>query len=171
MARAHIDKKDGKEKHEVVTVEEFISRLIRYIPDEQFKTIRYYGMYSRRSKKISKKLLITWQKQVRKWVVKVQKVLRRQTWRERIIASGKKDPMICPHCGNYYEYMGEVCLEDGKLSVKIALSRDARIYMERMIDHITGYKQETKKRKEEKTRNRTYSPQETVRQLSLFDVS
>ncbi|UZH05453.1 transposase [Heyndrickxia coagulans] len=28
----YIDKKDGKEKHEVVTVEEFISRLIRYIP-------------------------------------------------------------------------------------------------------------------------------------------
>ncbi len=167
----YIDKKDGKEKHEVVTVEEFISRLIRHIPDEQFKTIRYYGMYSRRSKKISKKLLTTWQKQMRKWVVKVQKVLHRQTWRERIIASGEKDPMICPHCGNYYEYMGEVCLEDGKLSVKIALSRDARIYMERMIDHITGYKQETKKRKEEKTRNRTYSPQETVRQLSLFDVS
>lgn len=78
----YIDKKDGKEKHEKVTVEEFISRLIRHIPDEQFKTIRYYGMYSRRSKKISKKLLITWQKQVRKWVVKVQKVLRRQTWRE-----------------------------------------------------------------------------------------
>jgi hypothetical protein len=77
-------------------VEEFISRLIRHIPDEQFKTIRYYGMYSRRSKKISKKLLTIWQKQVRKWVVKVQKVLRRQTWRERIIASGKKDPMICP---------------------------------------------------------------------------
>jgi hypothetical protein len=24
--------------------------------------------------------------------------------------------------------MGEVCLEDGKLSVKIAISRDARIY-------------------------------------------
>ncbi|WP_422674094.1 IS91 family transposase [Caldifermentibacillus hisashii] len=167
----YIDKKDGKEKHEKVTVEEFISRLIRHIPDEQFKTIRYYGMYSRRSKKISKKLLTTWQKRVRKWVVKVRKVLRRQTWRERIIASGKKDPMICPHCGNYYEYMGEVCLEDGKLSVKIALSRDARIYMERMIDHITGCKQETKKRKEEKTRNRTYSPKETVRQLSLFDVS
>jgi hypothetical protein len=43
--------------------------------------------------------------------------------------------------------------------------------MERMIEHITGYKQEAKKRKEEKIRNRTYSPQETVRQLSLFDVS
>jgi len=64
--------------------------LIRHIPVEQFKTIRYYGMYSRRSKGICKKILATWQKQVRKWVVKVQKVLLRQTWRERIIASGKE---------------------------------------------------------------------------------
>jgi len=47
-------------------------------------------MYSRRSKGICKKILATWQKQVRKWVVKVQKVLLRQTWRERIIASGKE---------------------------------------------------------------------------------
>ena len=34
------DKTDGKEKYEKVTVEEFIARLIRHIPDEQFKTIR-----------------------------------------------------------------------------------------------------------------------------------
>src|SRR5699024_1985554 len=46
----YIDKTDGKEKHETVTVEEFMSRLIRHIPDEQFKTIRHYGVYSRRIK-------------------------------------------------------------------------------------------------------------------------
>lgn len=51
------DKTDGKEKTETVSVEEFISRLIRHIPDEQFKTIRHYGMYSRRSKNICKKVL------------------------------------------------------------------------------------------------------------------
>ena len=27
-----------------------IGRLIRHIPDEQFKTIRYYGVYSRKKK-------------------------------------------------------------------------------------------------------------------------
>jgi hypothetical protein len=31
------------EKTEQVSVEEFISRLIRHIPDVQFKTIRHYG--------------------------------------------------------------------------------------------------------------------------------
>lgn len=55
----YIDKKDKQEKHETATVEEFISRLIHHIPDEQFKTIRYYGIYSRRSKSLSKKMLDT----------------------------------------------------------------------------------------------------------------
>lgn len=50
----YMDKKDGKEKHGTVTVEAFIIRLIRHIPDEQFMTIRHYGMYSRRSKKLVK---------------------------------------------------------------------------------------------------------------------
>jgi hypothetical protein len=38
----YMDKTDGKEKREKVMVEEFIGRLIRHIPDENFKTIRYY---------------------------------------------------------------------------------------------------------------------------------
>jgi len=50
----YIDKKDKQEKRETLKVEEFIIRLIRHIPDEQFKTIRYYSMYSRRSKRLSK---------------------------------------------------------------------------------------------------------------------
>ncbi|WP_339060280.1 transposase [Tepidibacillus marianensis] len=78
------DKTDGKEKTETVSVEEFISRLIRHIPDEQFKTIRHYGVYSRRIKKISKKLLSVWQEKARCWIVKIKKTLRRQTWREEL---------------------------------------------------------------------------------------
>ncbi|WP_256328370.1 transposase, partial [Paenibacillus sp. cl123] len=38
------DKTSGEEKIEKVTVEEFIARVIRHIPDENFKTIRYYGV-------------------------------------------------------------------------------------------------------------------------------
>lgn len=164
----YVDKTDGKEKHEVVTVEEFIIRLIRHIPDEQFKTIRHYGMYSRRSKKLSKKLLATWQQGTKRWILKVKKTLRRQTWRERIISSGQKDPMICPHCNNYYEYMGEVCLEGGRLEIKIALTKEAKSYLERVIHHLEGNGQE--KQKEEKG-NRPSAPQEDVCQLSLFGVS
>ena len=78
------DKKDGQEKLETITVEEFIRRLIVHIPDEQFKTIRYYGIYSRRIKAISKKLIFNWQKEVRKWIVNIKKVVKRRSWQQRI---------------------------------------------------------------------------------------
>ena len=38
----YTDKTDGQEKTETVTAEEFIARLIRHIPDEHFKKIRYW---------------------------------------------------------------------------------------------------------------------------------
>lgn len=164
------DKTDGKEKHETITVEEFISRLIRHIPDEQFKTIRHYGMYSRRFKNLCKKVLSAWQQKAKKWIVKVKKTLRRQTWRERITASGKKDPLVCPRCECYYEYKGEVCLEDGKLEIKVALCPITRAYLERVINDPTGIKNPQKK--EEKEERHKFKPvQETERQLCLFDVS
>jgi hypothetical protein len=62
----YYDKAEEKESQETVTVEEFIARLIRHIPDEQFKTIRHYGVYSRRTKSLSKKLVTAWQKEARK---------------------------------------------------------------------------------------------------------
>ncbi|WP_425059862.1 transposase [Sporomusa carbonis] len=60
------DKSSGEEKLETVSVEEFIGRLIQHIPDEQFKLIRHYGIYARRIKTLSKKLISNWQKSVRK---------------------------------------------------------------------------------------------------------
>lgn len=163
----YIDKKDGKEKRETISVEEFISRLIRHIPDEQFKTIRHYGMYSRRSKKLSQKILTKWQQQARKWVVKVQKTLRRQTWRERVIANSKKDPLICPKCECYYEYKGEVCLENGKLEIKVALCRTTRIYLEGVIQDFTGSQKEKTREKEEKSNTK---PEEKSHQLHMLAV-
>lgn len=170
----YVDKTDGKEKTETMMVEEFIMCLIRHIPDEQFKTIRHYGIYSRRSKSISKKLIQAWQEKTKRWILKVKKTLRRQTWRERVIASGTKDPMICPHCESYYEYMGEVCLDNGQLDIKIAINEEARAYLERMIRHLTGIQkpQEKEKTKEEE-RNRAYTAiqKETSHQFSLFGMS
>ncbi len=163
----YLDKTDGKKKEETVSVEEFISRLIRHIPDEQFKTIRHYGMYSRRSKNLSKKMLCEWQKKARKWILKVKKTLRRQTWRERIVASGKNAPLVCGKCEYYYEYKGEVCLENGKLEIKVALCATTRAYLERVINHFTNI--QTSKKREEKKEE--YKPISTERQLCLFSVS
>lgn len=104
----------------------------------------------------------------------MKKTLRRQTWRERIIATGSKDPMICPHCENYYEYMGEVCLENGQLVIKTAMSKGAKTYLERMISNLTGIQkpQEEEKTKEEKgNRPFTAIQKETSHQFSLFGMS
>lgn len=40
-----------------MTVREFIQALIQHIPDRNFKTIRYYGAYSRRTKGKYSKIL------------------------------------------------------------------------------------------------------------------
>lgn len=143
------DKASGQEKTERVTVEEFITRLIRHIPDEQFKTIRYYGIYSRRTKGVSKKLIHAWQEVSRKWVVRMQRVLKRRTWRERVKQTTGTDPLVCPRCECYYEYMGEVCPQEGELRVKYARSRTAHVCMERMIGDLTGI-QKTKASQKEK---------------------
>jgi len=145
------DKKDGQEKREKLTVEEFIARLIVHIPEKQFKMIRYYGVYSRRIKSICKKVISACQKETRKWIVKIKKTLRRRNWEQRIKDQTGKDPMKCPHCGNYYEYKGEVYLKEGKLAIKHARDPVAMACLERMIYNFTSIKAEKTHQKEEKT--------------------
>jgi hypothetical protein len=140
---SYVDKTDKTEKLERITVEEFIARLIRHIPDEQFKTIRHYGVYARRVKGLCKKLVTAWQKEARRWIVKAKRVLKRRNWRERVKAGTGKDPLVCPRCECYYEYKGEVCLESGNLRVKYASCRITKIVLERMIGDLTGV-EETK---------------------------
>jgi hypothetical protein len=154
----YTDKTDGKEKRETVSVEEFIARVIRHIPDEQFKTIRHYGVYSRRTKSLSKKLVTAWQKEARKWIVKAKRVLRRKTWSEKVKEHTGKDPMVCPKCECYYEYKGEVYLKDGKLTVKYAVCKDTQACLERMIRDVTGV-QETKTREEKEEKADIYPEQ------------
>ncbi|MCM3652230.1 transposase [Metabacillus litoralis] len=74
----YIDKTDGKEKRETISVEEFIGRLIRYIPDENFKTIRYDEVYSRRIKKKAKELVSIFQQTVGRNIVKIKRVMKKK---------------------------------------------------------------------------------------------
>jgi Putative transposase. len=41
-----------------MSVDEFITALLRHIPDKQFKTIRYYGVYYRRKRDSSNIILL-----------------------------------------------------------------------------------------------------------------
>jgi hypothetical protein len=53
-----IEESKEKIRHDVtMRVDDFISALIQHIPEQQFKMIRYYGAYARRSKKAFKSYL------------------------------------------------------------------------------------------------------------------
>jgi hypothetical protein len=168
----YYDKTDGADKQEKVSVEEFIARLIRHIPDEQFKTIRHYGVYSRRTKSLSKKLVTAWQKQARKWIVKAKRILCRRKWSEKIKEQTGKDPLVCPKCECYYEYKGEVCLKEGQLVIKNAVCKRSHQVLERMIRDLTGIEEtKTSEEKETPTAKPEQAPvEQRVDQLYLFAV-
>ncbi|MDF2958628.1 MAG: putative transposase [Paenibacillus sp.] len=63
--------------------------------------IRHYGVYSRRTKKLTRKLVTAWQKEARRWIVKAKRTLR-QTWSEKVKKRTGEDPMVCPKCECYY---------------------------------------------------------------------
>lgn len=165
------DKTDDTDKEEQVTVEEFISRLIRHIPDEQFKMIRHYGVYARRAKRICKEKVAAWQATVKRTLVKVKRLIRRK-WKERIQAQTGKDPMVCPKCECYYEYKGEACLEEGQLRVKYASCQTSKAVLERMIRDLTGVEEEKTSQKQKEVFSERKPPNvgQTERQLCLFGV-
>lgn len=89
----HYERHEDGQKIEVeMPVEEFIKKVIRHIPDRQFKMIRYYGTYSRRSKNKIKEYMTKEQKE--------RKLKNKKTyWRERIMKSFGYDPIKCSNCG------------------------------------------------------------------------
>jgi hypothetical protein len=79
--------------------------------------------------------------------------------------------MVCPKCECYYEYKGEVCLEEGQLVVKYAACTNTQAVLERMIKDLTGI-EETKASEEKETqasKPKAASVQGS-HQISVFDV-
>ena len=70
----------------------FIARLIRHIPDRNFKMIRYYGFLSNRTKGAKLPLVYKAIKQV------VPKIIKTVTWRMMLILRFNNDPLTCPNC-------------------------------------------------------------------------
>lgn len=89
---------DDKFVIEKIHIFEFIARLIRHIPDKNFKTIRYYGIYASRSHKLMStcKLLISKEK------LPFYKSLTK--WRNLLIMTFNIDPLKCPNCGAIMEF-------------------------------------------------------------------
>lgn len=83
---------------EKIHIFEFISRLIRHIPEPQFKTIRYYGFYA--SKK--HKLYNSCKKMINNIKLPIIKSLNR--WQLLIIKSFNINPLKCELCGDIMIY-------------------------------------------------------------------
>ncbi|MBL5805198.1 hypothetical protein [Heyndrickxia sporothermodurans] len=62
-----------------------------------------------------------------------------------------------------------MCLENGRLEIKVVLTKEARSYLERVIYYRTG--QQTTQKREKEKRNRPFKSKEDIRQLSLINVS
>lgn len=83
---------DDKRVEETIDAIDFIKRLIVHIPEEQFKMIRYYGIYAQHTKE--RPMLI---KLVNDKIKELRRKMRK--WRIRIMKSFGYDPLECEKCG------------------------------------------------------------------------
>lgn len=96
---------DNKVVVETVEAHEFLKKVIIHIPEKHFKMIRYFGIYSRRSRK--KDIFI---KMLDEKILSIRKSMFK--WEYRILATFGINPCDCPKCGNrmkfhdivYYRY-------------------------------------------------------------------
>lgn len=89
---------DDKFVVEKIHIFEFIARLIRHIPEPQFKMIRYYGFYSSHKNTLYNKC----QKLIDKAKLPFYQSLNK--WQTLLIATFNKNPLTCNKCGNTMKY-------------------------------------------------------------------
>jgi hypothetical protein len=88
----------GKRVYQTLAAIEFIKRLIDHIPPKGFKMVRHYGLYARRTKGIAIKILKRCKKYIQRSFEFITGLPRPLHWRQRLIKSFGKDPLLCPHC-------------------------------------------------------------------------
>lgn len=90
------DKITDTDKIETVSVEEFLIRLIRHIPEKNFRMIRYYGLYANA---VRNKLLPILIPQIAALYTTAELTYEpKKTWRELMVESTGVDPLVCPNC-------------------------------------------------------------------------
>ena len=111
IATSRIDKYDGEtvtfhyNRHEddayvqeTIPAIDFIQRLIQHIPEENYKMIRYGGIYARH-REIDKNLLRAISKD------KHHFFLGFQPWRTAILTAFGYDPLVCPDCKHKMKFL------------------------------------------------------------------
>jgi hypothetical protein len=89
----YIRHEDDERVEESIDAIEFIKKLIIHIPEEQFKMIRYYGIYAQHTKERPKLI-----KMVNEKIKELRHKMRK--WRIRIMKSFGYDPLECNKCGS-----------------------------------------------------------------------
>lgn len=84
---------DNKRVEETLEAEEFIGKLLMHVPDRQFKMVRYYGVYSRRSKKKAKQIMKSKNKVMKKSNIA-------KTFEDRIKKAFGVEIFKCSNCGS-----------------------------------------------------------------------
>ena len=84
---------DDKFVVEKIHIFEWISRLIRHIPDRNFKTIRYYGIYASRKHNLYNTCRLLIDK------IKLPFYKSLTKWRNLMLTTFNIDPLKCPNCG------------------------------------------------------------------------
>lgn len=153
VAFVYHDKRTNQEETLVMSAEKFILSLIRHIPEKDFKMIRHYGLYSRRIKTLSKKIVIAYQQKVKKLLTNAKEMIKPKSWRERIKERFNEDPLKCTHCGNYYEFKGTVALKNGCLKVVYSNDKQTHDYLKREIKHL---EEETYKNEKEQAHQKAF---------------
>lgn len=92
---------DHQKVVETISAVEFIKRLIIHIPNQQFKTVRYYGLYAKKHKHHPKL-----HKLISHSILKVRQMTK--SWRTRILLSFGYDPLKCC-CGHTMELIDIFC--------------------------------------------------------------
>jgi len=100
----YADHDDGHKVRVTMGAVEFIGKITQHISPKGFKTVRRYGLYSRRKNKISKEIVHLYnfikQMSIEKFLRDKKKITeKKKTWKERIIENFGTNPMQCSRCG------------------------------------------------------------------------
>jgi hypothetical protein len=93
------DHESGKRKVAELPVLRFIGRMVQHILPKGFHRIRYYGLHATCKHQRVKSLLQRLWVAMGRAIKGTYRVVTRQVYQERVLASTGRDPLRCPRCG------------------------------------------------------------------------
>ena len=77
----------------------FIYNILQHIPPKHFRMVGRFGLYSRRSyEKASQAMHLYEFVRTKQLSLRLEKVTKKKSYRQRMMEAFQKDPFLCPHC-------------------------------------------------------------------------